>query len=221
MTLTELRRKLFDPVDVAGLAIFRIAFGALMCWDACRYVMLGWVSTHYIQPELNLKFVGFHWVGTLPGPLMYAVFGVMVASSAAICIGAHYRLSCLLFFLSHTYVFLVAAEYYLNHAYLISTVAFLLAAHPLLHGWQRPRIYRRCRRGHLLAIVPSSGHPTTILQCELQAVQMIREQPTAHARHRGQPCKVTDRPVGQNDRSMLLQRCATYKTIDGESGRWC
>ncbi len=130
MTLTELRRKLFDPVDVAGLAIFRIAFGALMCWDACRYVMLGWVSTHYIQPELNLKFVGFHWVGTLPGPLMYAVFGVMVASSAAICIGAHYRLSCLLFFLSHTYVFLVAAEYYLNHAYLISTVAFLLAFIP-------------------------------------------------------------------------------------------
>lgn len=130
MTLAELRRRLFDPVDVAGLVVFRIAFGALMCWDACRYVLLGWVSTHYIQPELNLKFVGFHWVGTLPGPLMYAVFGVMVASSAAICIGAHYRLSCILFFLSHTYVFLVAAEYYLNHAYLISTVAFLLTFVP-------------------------------------------------------------------------------------------
>lgn len=130
MTLTELRRKLFDPVDVAGLVFFRVAFGALMCWDACRYVLLGWVRTHYIDPELNLKFVGFDWVGTLPGPLMYAVFGVMVASSAAICVGAYYRLSCLLFFLSHTYVFLVAAEYYLNHAYLISTVAFLLAFVP-------------------------------------------------------------------------------------------
>ncbi|HHH31551.1 MAG TPA: HTTM domain-containing protein [Polyangiaceae bacterium] len=130
MTVADVRRRLFDSVDAAGLVFFRILFGALMCWDAGRYVLLGWVRTHYIEPELNLKFVGFEWVGTLPGPLMYAVFGIMIASSAAICVGAHYRLACVLFFLSHTYVFLVAAEYYLNHAYLISTVAFLLAFVP-------------------------------------------------------------------------------------------
>jgi HTTM domain/Vitamin K-dependent gamma-carboxylase, lumenal domain len=129
----ELMGRLFEPIDAAGLVVFRIVFGLLMAWDAARYVFLGWVKSQYIEPALTLKFVGFFWVDVLPAPAMFAVFGVMFAAGIAIAFGAYYRLSCALYFLCHTYVFLVAAEYYLNHAYLISTIAFLMIFVPA-HG---------------------------------------------------------------------------------------
>jgi vitamin K-dependent gamma-carboxylase len=125
-TRFDLRAFLFRPIDIAGLVIFRVAFGAMMAFDTARYVAYGWVHDHYLEPGFTFKFYGFGWVGVLPAPLMYAVFGMMVGVSIAIAVGAYYRLSCFLFFLGHTYLFLVASEYYLNHAYLISLVAFLM-----------------------------------------------------------------------------------------------
>jgi hypothetical protein len=113
-------------VDIASLVVFRVMFGVLMAYDVGRYVVYGWVHHHYVDVPMTFKYIGFLWVDVLPGPLMYAAFGVMVGAALAISLGAFYRLSCFLFFLGHTYVFLVGAEFYLNHAYLISVVAFMM-----------------------------------------------------------------------------------------------
>ena len=128
--LLTLRQLLFRPVDIAGLVVFRVLFGALMAWDSARYVTFGWVDSSYVDPPILFKYVGFLWVGVLPRPLMYAVFGVMVAASVCIALGLYYRLSCLLFFLGHTYIFLVASSHYLNHAYLISMFTMLMVFVP-------------------------------------------------------------------------------------------
>jgi hypothetical protein len=37
--------RLFAPVDIASLACFRIAFGALMAWEITRYFSRGWIQT--------------------------------------------------------------------------------------------------------------------------------------------------------------------------------
>jgi hypothetical protein len=42
--------RLWQPVDIAGLALFRIAFGALMLWEACRYVYRGWIEEIFLRP---------------------------------------------------------------------------------------------------------------------------------------------------------------------------
>ncbi|MCA9624119.1 MAG: HTTM domain-containing protein [Myxococcales bacterium] len=143
-----LRQKLFAPVDAAGLAVFRIMFGALMAWDASRYVVLGWIRSHYLEPELALKFAGFEWVARAPAWGMYVIFGIMTGAATAIALGFFYRVACVLFCLAHTYVFLVAAEYYLNHAYLISLWVLVMTFLPAnvalsLDGERDPSLRRR------------------------------------------------------------------------------
>jgi hypothetical protein len=93
-----------------------------------------------------LKYLGFGWVHPVSAFFMHAVFGVMVAASVCIAIGWFYRTSCLLFFLGHSYVFLLAAGHYLNHAYLISVWALLMTFVPAqralsVDAWRKPAIH--------------------------------------------------------------------------------
>ncbi len=114
------------PEDGAGLAAFRISFGLAMAWDAARFLNKGWVASHYIEPDFLFKYPGFEWVTPLPEPGMTAVYVGMIISSLLIALGAFYRAAITYYFVAHTYTFLLAAEHYLNHHYLISLVAFLL-----------------------------------------------------------------------------------------------
>ena len=117
---------LFERRDITSLVAFRVFFGLLMAHDAFRYINVGWVKAHYVDPQLTFKFVGFLWLPMLPGPVMYGLFGIMLGTGLAIAAGAYYRISATLYFLAHSYIFLIAAEYYLNHAYLLSVVALLM-----------------------------------------------------------------------------------------------
>ncbi len=120
----------FRPIDIAGLVVFRIAFGVLMAWETLRYLALGWVKDHYVLPVLLLKYLGFWWLETPQSPVIYGVFAIMAASGLGIALGAHYRLSVAAFLLTHSYAFLLAGELYLNHGYLLSLVALLLLFMP-------------------------------------------------------------------------------------------
>lgn len=40
----------FAPVDIASLACFRVAFGAVMVWEVYRYFTKGWITSYYIRP---------------------------------------------------------------------------------------------------------------------------------------------------------------------------
>ncbi|MFP6684383.1 MAG: HTTM domain-containing protein [Polyangiaceae bacterium] len=142
----RLSRQLFQPVDISGLVLFRIVFGLMMAFDSLRYVLFGWVHSHYLDPPILLKFHGFEWVHPISPFFVYGVFGVMVASGLGIALGWFYRTSCLLFFLGHSYVFLLSAAHYLNHAYLISVWALLMAFVPAqralsVDAWLNPEIH--------------------------------------------------------------------------------
>lgn len=143
-----LDKQLFRPIDIASLAAFRVLFGLLMAYETARYVALGWVRSHYIDPPILLRYVGFQWVEPLPLWGMNLVHGVMVAAGVCVALGLYYRLSVALFFLGHTYCFLLAAAHYLNHAYLISVFSFLMIFVPAHHAlsldsMRKPEIYRR------------------------------------------------------------------------------
>ena len=34
---------LFAPMDIASLAAFRVAFGAILVWEVLRYAQFGWI----------------------------------------------------------------------------------------------------------------------------------------------------------------------------------
>ena len=125
----------FAPTDVASLACFRVAFGALMAWEVYRYFSYGWIKAYYIRPSFHFKYYGFGWVNPWPGDGMYVHFYALGLLALCIMLGLWYRTATTLFFLGFTYVFLLDQAYYLNHFYLISLLAFLLIFVPAQRGF--------------------------------------------------------------------------------------
>lgn len=128
-------RRLFEPADIAALAVFRIMFGSLMFWEVCRYLTKGWIREYYSPRPFFFKFYGFGWVEPWPGNGMEWHFRVMGLLALGIVLGFHYRVCAALFFVAFTHVFLLEQANYLNHFYLISVVSFLMPFLPAHRDW--------------------------------------------------------------------------------------
>ena len=109
----------------APLAIFRLAFGCMMCFSIIRFWYHGWIEKLYIQPKFHFSYYGFEWVKPLGN---YTYFFFLVCGLAALCValGLKYRVAITVFFLSFTYIELMDKTTYLNHYYFISLLAFLM-----------------------------------------------------------------------------------------------
>jgi hypothetical protein len=123
-------QRLNRPVDAAGLAAFRIAFGALMVFSVARFVARGWVRELYLAPSFHFTYFGFEWVRVLPAWGMAVLFTVMGAAALGVLLGAWTRSSALVFFFAFTYAELIDKTTYLNHYYLVSLLALLLVFVP-------------------------------------------------------------------------------------------
>src|ERR1700741_1659593 len=106
-----------QPVNIAPLVMFRIAFGLLMIVSISRFIVKGWVEQMYILPKFFFPYFGFEWVQPLPGNMMYLVFGILPLASVGIMLGLFYSLSTISFFILFTYVELIDKTNYLNHYY--------------------------------------------------------------------------------------------------------
>ncbi len=147
MTATERSGSLAhwnEPVDAAGLALFRIAFGVLMLGAVVRFVSYGWVNELYLAPSFHFTYLGFDWVKPWPGSALYFHFGLMGVAALGIATGAYTRLSAFVFFVTFTYAELLDKATYLNHYYLVSLLALLLCFLPSsaalsVDAWRRRR----------------------------------------------------------------------------------
>jgi len=118
--------RLFEPVDLASVVFFRIAFGTLLVVEVARYFANGWIRQFYIDPQFHFTYYGFSWVRPLPGNGMYVLFAILGVFGLCIVLGYKYRVATTLFFLGFTWVFLLDQTRYLNHFYLITLISFLL-----------------------------------------------------------------------------------------------
>ena len=137
--------RFFDPVDGASIAVFRVLFGAIMIIEVLRYSYYGWIESYYIAPKFHFTYYGFGWVKPWPGNGMYWHFGVMGLGAFGVMLGAWYRISTALLFLTFTYVFLLDQANYLNHFYLISLLSFLMIFVPAhrtwsIDAWRKPAL---------------------------------------------------------------------------------
>jgi len=122
--MITINRLLFKETSILPLVAFRIIFGCVMLIGSIRFLSNGWVKQLYIQPKFYFGFVeGIH---PLPGNWMYIPFVLMVLASLGILLGAWYRVSAIVSFISFTYVELLDKTNYLNHYYFVSLVLFLL-----------------------------------------------------------------------------------------------
>jgi len=133
MQITE--KYLNQPTKIAPLVTFRVIFGALMAFGAIRFWTNGWIEKLYLEPTFFFKFYGFEWV-PMPGETaIYGLFTLVIISALGIMLGLFYRVSALLFFLTFTWTQLIDATNYLNHYYLVCTLAFLMIFMPAHHSY--------------------------------------------------------------------------------------
>jgi len=130
-----IERLLFRPVDASSLAVFRIAFGALMLFEAINYGAFLCLDCLYRETDLLFKYHRFEWVRLLPGVGLELVFVVMALAAAGVMLGLFYRVSAVLLVLTFGYLFLLDQALYLNHFYLALIFAAILVFVPAHSLW--------------------------------------------------------------------------------------
>ncbi|MBA3315754.1 MAG: HTTM domain-containing protein [Planctomycetaceae bacterium] len=137
--------RLFEPVSIAPLVQFRIALGAILLWEAYRYLSSGWPRSLFLEPGLLFHYYGFEWVRPLPERLHLAVFPVLGALAVCVTVGLVYRVAAVLLFFGWAYAFLLDQALYLNHLYLVTVIIGLSTVLPAnrafsIDAWMRPRL---------------------------------------------------------------------------------
>jgi vitamin K-dependent gamma-carboxylase len=121
---------LYRPVDVAWLVAFRVLFGGMLGISMQRFLAYGWVDELLLAPRFRFKYWGFGWVEPLAPPLMHLLFWVLFVFGIFVAAGFLFRIAATAFALGFTYVQLIDVSTYLNHYYLASLLAWLLALSP-------------------------------------------------------------------------------------------
>lgn len=124
--MNTIHQHLTGTVSIAPLVTFRIVFGLMMVFSTVRFMYLGWIEDHYLDPVFQFKYFGFYWVQVLPDFWMYAVHVLMIVAALGMTFGLFYKISAAVFFLLFTYTELIDLTYYLNHYYFVSLVSMLL-----------------------------------------------------------------------------------------------
>ncbi|HSQ01545.1 MAG TPA: HTTM domain-containing protein [Candidatus Dormibacteraeota bacterium] len=130
---------LFEPVDGASMAVFRIALGFVIAWDVIRYWQFGWIDEYYIRPKYHFGYLYLEWVRPLPGDWMYAHFAVMGVAAVLVGLGLLYRPAIVVVWFLYTWKFLIEKSVYMNHYYLIGLLCFLFIFIPAHHTWSLDR----------------------------------------------------------------------------------
>ena len=117
---------LFAPVDAAGVVFFRIAFYAIVAWQAWRFIDHQWVELFYINKPFYFTYWPFDFVRPWPGKGMYIHLWALFSVALCAMLGLFYRLSASLCFVLFTYVFLLEKARYINHVYLTCLLTFLM-----------------------------------------------------------------------------------------------
>lgn len=125
----KLKSYLFQSVNSAPLAVFRVCFGLMMLYGIIRFWLKGWIYSLYIAPSFHFSYYGFGWVEDW-GEYTYILFIICGLSALLVMLGLFYRTAIILFFLSFTYIELIDKTTYLNHYYFVSVLSFLLCFVP-------------------------------------------------------------------------------------------
>lgn len=62
MNLTNIKTKLNQPIDIAGLVYIRIAFGLILLIEVIRYFNHNWIERYFIEPKMYFPYEGFYWL---------------------------------------------------------------------------------------------------------------------------------------------------------------
>lgn len=108
---------LFQPVNAAGLGVFRILFGVLLLFECWRW----WeeLDVVFLSPRFNIPLDPFGWVTPLPALLMQTEILLMGAASLCLMLGIFVRSTSLLNALLYGHFLFAEKMNFNNHYYLV------------------------------------------------------------------------------------------------------
>ena len=113
-----------------------------MLWIVQLVWSLHRIQQWWIEPPFLFKYAGFSWVHPWSGNGLYVHWILLGLFALFVAVGFLYRISAALFFLSHTYFFLLDQGRYVNHTYLISLFSFLLIFVPAHRAFSVDALFR-------------------------------------------------------------------------------
>jgi hypothetical protein len=133
------------PIAISPLVTFRVIIGLMLFISTLRFMALGWIEDHYIEPVLHFYYFPFQFLPRLSAFGLYAIHGAMLLASLLVMLGWFYRPAAIILFLTFTFTELIDLTYYLNHYYYVSLVCFLLIWVPAnqsfsIDAYRNPRI---------------------------------------------------------------------------------
>ena len=129
-TVLSFQKNLFETVSIYPLISFRFLWGFLIAFGTYRFIVNGWVDSHYIEPVVHFTYPGFAWLKPMSAQLMYLVHYLIILFAISFALGLFYRFSAFCTFVLFSYTELIDLTYYLNHYYFISLVSLIMVFLP-------------------------------------------------------------------------------------------
>ena len=124
----RLRTHLEAPVDAINLSMWRALFGAVLLWEAWRFVFGGKVYKYFLAREFWFPYPYFEFIRPLSAEWMYGIFGLFALCSACLMLGFHPRKASVGAFFTYSYVMMIDKTEYNNHYYLTGLLLLVFAS---------------------------------------------------------------------------------------------
>ncbi len=132
MTVSRISR-LFQPVNIASLAFFRVAFGLCLVFHIVPLAKHDSAFYEAAAPAVRLAYPGLEWIPQMPEDVMRVLLLGMVIAAVGITLGLAYRFSIVFYALGAAYFHFSDAGKFHNNYYLMLLLTVLLVFMPA-HG---------------------------------------------------------------------------------------
>lgn len=123
---------LFKQVDITSIVFMRIVYGLLAFGELMgMYVYYHLTKDTFNPAAFHFTYYGLEWVKPLPEPFISMVFILGLIAALCVALGKFYRVACIVTGLILMYAFCMEETLYLNHGYLMTCLAFILAFFPM------------------------------------------------------------------------------------------
>ncbi len=101
-------------------------FGATMAFALVRFWLMGWIDEIYLEPSFHFTWPCLPFV-VPPSPWIYLLWATAIAAAVLLAVGVYARVCAGVYFVIFTYMEFCEQAAYLNHYWLVSLMALLLA----------------------------------------------------------------------------------------------
>ncbi len=122
--------KMFQPVDAASLAFFRIGFGLCLIYQIRPHALGDSFYYAAAAPEPHIPYPLLDWIAPVSPEFMQVILLAMLVAAVGITIGLGYRLSATVYTVAAGYFHFMDSVRYHNHYFLMFLLVFFLALTP-------------------------------------------------------------------------------------------